>query len=91
MKEAMYYKKLDKDNVSCRLCPHYCTLADGELGKCRVRKNKRGRLYTLNYGKVSASGYDDIEKKPLYHFYPASTIFSIGSFGCNLADRKSVV
>ena len=85
LKEAMYYKKLDKDYVSCRLCPHYCTLGDGEIGKCRVRKNKKGRLYSLNYGKVSGSGYDEIEKKPLYHFYPGSTIFSIGSFGCNLA------
>jgi pyruvate formate lyase activating enzyme len=27
---------------------------------------------------------DPIEKKPLYHFYPGSHIFSIGSVGCNL-------
>ena len=81
----MYYKKLDKDYVSCRLRPHYCTIEDGGIGKCRVRKNENGILYTLNYAKISGCGYDDIEKKPLYHFYPGSTIFSIGSFGCNLA------
>lgn len=81
----MYYKKLNKNYVNCRLCPHYCTIADGDTGICRVRKNEKGILYTLNYGKISGHGYDPIEKKPLYHFYPASIIFSIGSFGCNLA------
>ncbi len=85
MKEAMYYKKLKDLNVSCRLCPHYCTIADGELGECRVRKNEKGSLYSLNYGRISSYGYDSMEKKPLYHFYPGSKILSIGSFGCNLA------
>ncbi len=85
MKEARYYKKLDDLYVSCELCPQYCKIANGKLGKCRVRKNEEGSLYSLNYGKVSSYGYDPIEKKPLYHFYPGSQIFSIGSFGCNLA------
>ena len=85
MKEAMYYKKLDKDYVACTLCPHYCTIPEGDKGKCRVRENIGGTLYSLNYGKISSFGYDDIEKKPLYHFYPGSKIFSVGSFGCNLA------
>lgn len=85
MKEAMYYDKLKKSYVKCNLCPHYCIIEDAKLGTCRVRKNIEGKLYSLNYGKISSYGYDDIEKKPLYHFYPNSTIFSIGSFGCNLA------
>lgn len=85
MKEAMYYKKLDNLYVNCRLCPHYCTIEDGQVGECRVRKNQDGSLYTLNYGKISGYGYDSMEKKPLYHFCPGSKILSIGSFGCNLA------
>lgn len=85
MKQAMYYEKRKDKYVSCKLCPHYCSIADGSLGKCRVRKNKEGVLYAMNYGKVTSSSYDPIEKKPLYHFYPGANIFSIGSFGCNLA------
>lgn len=85
MKEAMYYEKREKNYVDCKLCPHYCTISDGEVGRCRVRKNEAGSLYTLNYGKLTAYGYDPIEKKPLYHFYPGSNVFSVGSFACNLA------
>ncbi|CAK7087077.1 AmmeMemoRadiSam system radical SAM enzyme [Tissierella sp.] len=84
MKEAMYYKKGDNKDVYCVLCPHYCKIRDGNAGKCKVRKNIDGTLYTLNYGKVTSYSYDPIEKKPLYHFYPGTSIFSVGSFGCNL-------
>lgn len=85
MKEAMYYKKGEASKVYCSLCPHYCSISENKAGKCRVRKNIEGTLYTLNYGKITSYAYDPIEKKPLYHFYPGSNIFSIGSFGCNLA------
>lgn len=84
MKEAKYYKKGDKNEVYCILCPHYCKIKEENEGRCRVRKNIDGILYTLNYGKVTSYAYDPIEKKPLYHFYPGSSIFSVGSFGCNL-------
>jgi pyruvate formate lyase activating enzyme len=66
------------------LCPHFCTPAEGETGKCGVRRNVNGELFSETYGRVSAIHYDPIEKKPLYHFYPGSTILSIGSVGCNL-------
>jgi len=59
-------------------------LADGQVGICRVRKNIGGKLYTLNYGLVSSMGIDPIEKKPLFHFKPASRIFSVATVGCNL-------
>lgn len=85
MKEAMYYEKLEGKKVNCKLCPHYCTIDDGDVGTCRVRKNEGGTLYATTYGRISSSGYDDIEKKPLYHFYPGSTVYSVGSYGCNLA------
>lgn len=83
MKEAAFYKKLDKEYVKCNLCPHNCTIAPRKRGRCNCRVNKDGRLYSENYGQVSAIGIDPIEKKPLYHFYPGEEILSVGTFGCN--------
>lgn len=85
MVECMYYEKIDSDMVKCHLCPHSCAITNGNVGVCKVRKNIEGSLISLNYGKITSYAYDPIEKKPLYHFYPGSNIFSIGSFGCNLA------
>lgn len=82
MKEALYYSKNDSKLI-CNLCPHYCHISKDRTGFCRTRKNIEGTLYALNYGKVTAAALDPIEKKPLYHFYPGSFIFSIGTFGCN--------
>ena len=85
MLEAKYYKVLSNNTVRCELCPHYCKLLPGERGKCGVRKNIEGKLIAENYGVVSSIHLDPIEKKPLYHFYPGSSILSIGSVGCNLS------
>jgi len=85
MREAMYQQKAENNHVDCLLCPHHCSISLGNAGRCRVRVNVDGTLYTKNYGKVISYAYDPIEKKPLYHFYPGSTIFSIGTFGCNFA------
>lgn len=82
MKEALYYEKKGK-KVSCRLCPHNCSLADGKTGVCGVRRNEAGVLYSLNYGEVTSAGLDPMEKKPLYHFYPGALVYSFGSYGCN--------
>lgn len=84
MKEAMYYEKIDNERVHCYLCPHHCRISPGKVGICRVRENREGKLYSLNYGKISSAAMDPIEKKPLYHFYPGTSILSVGSFGCNL-------
>ncbi|MDI6601005.1 MAG: AmmeMemoRadiSam system radical SAM enzyme [Thermoanaerobacteraceae bacterium] len=84
MNEALYYEKEDRGRVHCFLCPVHCHIMDGRIGACRARKNIGGVLYTLNYGKISALSMDPMEKKPLYHFYPGSSILSISSFGCNL-------
>jgi pyruvate formate lyase activating enzyme len=84
LKEALYYTTLEGNKVRCNLCPHNCTIDDNDVGICKVRKNEGGKLYTLNYGQITSYAFDPIEKKPLYHFYPGSKIFSIGSFGCNL-------
>ncbi len=87
MKEALFYEKLDGSKVRCLLCPHNCIIPDAGTGACRVRRNEGGVLYSLNYGLVSSMAADPIEKKPLYNFHPASLVFSMGSYGCNLKCR----
>lgn len=84
-KEAMYWQPQEGGRVHCLLCPHGCRIAEGDFGLCRVRQNVGQTLRTLNYERVSAVHWDPIEKKPLFHFYPGSTILSLGTFGCNLA------
>lgn len=71
-------------SLSCELCFHRCTLAEGQTGLCRARGNRNGQIVPLNYGKLTALALDPIEKKPLRHFYPGSFVLSVGSFGCNL-------
>lgn len=82
MKEAMLYKKVD-GKVKCSLCAHRCTIAEGKRGVCMVRENRKGKLYSLVYGKAIAAHVDPIEKKPLFHFLPGSLSFSIATIGCN--------
>jgi pyruvate formate lyase activating enzyme len=84
LKEALFYKKLEKEIVICQLCPHFCKIAPDKKGICLIRKNLQGILYLSTYGEVSSIGMDPIEKKPLYHYYPGSHILSIGTNGCNL-------
>jgi pyruvate formate lyase activating enzyme len=83
MKEAMFYEKLDDKKVRCFLCAHHCFIKDGKRGICYVRKNTGGTLYALSYGRVVSMNIDPIEKKPLFHFQPGSTSFSIAAVGCN--------
>lgn len=82
--EASFYEKMEEQRVKCWLCPHHCILKEGQSGLCRVRVNKEGTLFSLNYAKVASLALDPIEKKPLYHFFPGSMILSAGTYGCNL-------
>ncbi|MFH1848232.1 MAG: AmmeMemoRadiSam system radical SAM enzyme, partial [Candidatus Omnitrophota bacterium] len=84
MKEALLYGKKDKKQVQCNLCAHRCIIADDRLGICAVRKNKDGILYSLSYGQLLSSNVDPIEKKPLFHFKPGHSSYSIATAGCNL-------
>lgn len=83
MKEARFYTS-EREKVRCLLCPRRCLLAGGQEGVCGVRLAQDGKLYTANYGLCAAAHWDPVEKKPLYHFYPGQSIFSLGTFGCNL-------
>jgi len=84
MQEAMHYKKINGNVVQCVLCPWYCTMRNRERGKCGVRENREGKLYSLVYARPCSANVDHIEKKPLYHFLPGSKSYSIGTVGCNL-------
>ena len=81
--EARFYEALG-ERVRCLLCPHGCTIPPRRRGKCGVRENRDGRLYSLIYGMASSIHPDPIEKKPLFHFLPGSIAISFGSVGCNL-------
>lgn len=84
MKEALLYRQLDSNRVACRLCAHFCVIAEGRRGWCGVRENRAGKLYSLVYGYSISRNVDPIEKKPLYHFHPGSRAFSIATPGCNM-------
>ena len=83
MREALLYQKLQGNRVQCNLCAHRCIIQPAKRGLCRVRVNKNGILYTKVYGRTIAQHIDPIEKKPLYHFYPGSKVYSIATPGCN--------
>jgi pyruvate formate lyase activating enzyme len=83
MKEAAYYTPLEGNKVRCRLCPHHCLLTEGKRGICLTRQNVGGKLISQNYCRPISTAIDPIEKKPLFHFYPGSQIFSTGPNGCN--------
>jgi pyruvate formate lyase activating enzyme len=83
MHEARLWKQLKDGAVQCRLCNHYCAIKPGSRGKCGVRKNTDGVLYSLNYGKIAALNLDPVEKKPLYHFQPGTRTYSFATMGCN--------
>ncbi len=83
MLEAMLYDKLPQSRVQCHVCQWRCVIAPEKLGVCRMRHNHEGVLYVLNYADVSSAAIDPIEKKPLFHFFPGTQVFSLGGWGCN--------
>ena len=72
------------NNVTCPVCPRHCQLLEGQLGFCRARIAKGGKVEPISYGKLTSLSLDRIEKKPLARFFPGSLILSAGSFGCNM-------
>jgi len=87
LKEAMLYEKGKNGKVTCNLCAHRCSIAEGKQGICQVRENRDGTLYSLVYGRTIAQHVDPIEKKPLYHFLPGTAAYSIATAGCNFRCR----
>ena len=85
MKKALLFKSLAEKKVQCLACCHSCVLSLNEYGICRVKKNIKGILYSLVYGKVCALAIDPIEKKPFFHFFPGSSALSLATVGCNFS------
>ncbi|MDB9822076.1 AmmeMemoRadiSam system radical SAM enzyme [Deltaproteobacteria bacterium] len=80
--EAFHYES-DGSDVQCQVCPNRCRLSPGDRSICRSKVNIDGTLYSLAYGNPCSIHVDPIEKKPLNHFYPGTSVFSIATTGCN--------
>ncbi len=83
MHEAVLYEKLPDSRVGCHTCQWRCRINPGKYGVCGMYQNQGGNLFNLNYARVSSAAADPIEKKPLFHFYPGTLCFSLGTLGCN--------
>ncbi len=82
-----YWRKIDERKILCFLCPRYCSLTEGQRGFCFVRMNVGGQMILTTYGRSSGFCIDPIEKKPLNHFYPGTSVLSFGTAGCNLGCK----
>ena len=82
-----WWHHLEDGRIQCDLCPRDCKLHEGQRGMCFVRKMEGGRMVLTTYGRSSGFCIDPVEKKPLNHFYPGTSILSFGTAGCNLACK----
>ena len=85
--DTRYWHTLDDGRVQCDVCPRACKLRDGQRGLCFVRGAEAGRIKLFSYGRSSGFCIDPIEKKPLNHFLPGTSVLSFGTAGCNLACK----
>ena len=83
MREALLYEKLPHSRVQCHTCQWRCKIGPGKYGVCGMYQNQDATLFNLNYSLVSSVAADPIEKKPLFHFFPGTLAFSLGTLGCN--------
>jgi pyruvate formate lyase activating enzyme len=84
---ARWWHRLDDGRIQCDVCPRECKLHDGQRGFCFVRAREKDELVLTTYGRSSGFCVDPIEKKPLHHFYPGTSVLSFGTAGCNLGCR----
>jgi pyruvate formate lyase activating enzyme len=85
--EASWWRPLPNGKLLCYLCPRLCEVPEGKAGFCFIRKNVGGRLLSLGYGKSTGFAVDPVEKKPLNHFLPGTSVLSFGTAGCNLGCK----
>src|SRR5438034_201908 len=82
-----WWHTLEDGRLQCDLCPRDCRLHEGQRGACFVRMREHDKMVLTTYGRSSGFCIDPVEKKPLNHFYPGSSILSFGTAGCNLACK----
>lgn len=80
----MKYQRKNDDKTQCLICPRNCNLKEGQEGFCHVRRNENGEIKLVSYGYNTGLAIDPIEKKPLYQFFPSSSVLSFGTLGCNM-------
>ena len=82
-----WWRNVDDERILCTLCPRACSLKEGQRGFCFVRQNVGGQMLLTTYGRSSDFCIDPIEKKPLNHFFPGTSVLSFGTAGCNLGCK----
>jgi len=82
-----YWRKLEDNRIQCDVCPRFCKLHEGQQGLCFVRARQHDEIVLTTYGRSSGFCVDPIEKKPLNHFLPGTSVLSFGTAGCNLACK----
>jgi pyruvate formate lyase activating enzyme len=82
-----WWTRLDDGRIQCDVCPRACALHEGQTGLCFVRMREGDQVVLTTYGRSSGFCVDPIEKKPLNHFLPGTSVLSFGTAGCNLACR----
>ena len=75
------------EKIICDLCPRACALSENDRGFCFVRQNIGGKMALTTFGRSTGFCVDPIEKKPLNHFYPGTSVLSFGTAGCNLGCK----
>ncbi len=85
--QTRYWHLLEDGRIQCDLCPRFCKLQEGQQGLCFVRGRQRDQIVLTSYGRSSGFCIDPVEKKPLNHFLPGTSILSFGTAGCNLSCR----
>jgi len=85
--QTQYWHLLADGRIQCDLCPRNCKLHEGQQGLCFIRECQQQQIVLTSYGRSSGFCIDPIEKKPLHHFYPGTSILSFGTAGCNLSCK----
>jgi pyruvate formate lyase activating enzyme len=80
---SKYQKRIDELTQQCLTCERKCEIKEGKFGYCQTRKNIEGKIHSVVYGCIPAKSCNPIEKKPLYHFFPGTKAYTIGTYGCN--------
>ncbi len=81
--DASLYQPIENHRVRCFSCGHCCPIPEGQLGVCKVRFNRGGKLY-VPWGYTAGMQCDPIEKKPFFHAHPGALAYSFGMLGCDL-------
>lgn len=74
--------RMPDGRLRCDLCPHRCTLAEGERGRCRMRLVREGVLGTDTYGRLISRQLVSPDTFPLMGLITTPWVRA-GVFGCS--------